>query len=159
MKDHNVKESLSIVIKLIEDFKMENQICMSSFIPQYLSEIKNLKKDIEYGFLIDNKDFNQLKPLNSEHYPELDFEHKGTINLHFSHCTKENIEFIRKNNLGVHAWFSKNPLHYKDNIVTEDEVAFKKLLDLGVDVICTNYPDIALKVREEFLESEQIKIC
>jgi glycerophosphoryl diester phosphodiesterase len=154
MKDLQVKEALKQVIKLIEDNKMENQICISSFISEYLEELKILKKEIEYGFLIEAK----IKNLNLENYP-IDIEHRGTVNLHYSHCTKENVEFIRKNKLGVHVWFSKNKTHYKDEIVTENEEAYKKLLALEVDVICTNYPDVAIKVRQEFMEAGKIKVC
>lgn len=162
MKDRQEKEALLAVIELIKQNKMENQICMSSFLPKYLEEIKNLEFEIEYGFLVwgfgkdpDDYHYRNIRPLNKENYPNLDFAHRGTVNLHFSHCNKENLEFVRKNKLGVHSWFSKNPKHYKDEIVTEDENAFKKLLELGVDVICTNYPDVAIRVREEFMESER----
>ena len=159
MKDLKVKETLREVLKMIKDFGMEDQICLSSFIPEYLQEIKSLNIEIEYGFLIENEGHETLKTLTIENYPKLDFIHKGTVNLHFSHCNEENIDIIRKNGLGVHVWFSKNPKHYENENVTEDEASFKKLLEFGVDVICTNYPDKAIKVRQEFMEAKQVKVC
>lgn len=169
MKDTDVKEAFNLTMNLIEKNNIKHQICLSSFKPGYLTELKNSEKhnEIEYGFLIEIEGFDKLKPLNFENFPELDTEHKGTVNLHYSHCTKENIEFIRQNKLGVHVWFSKRAHHYVDDIITENEYAFKRLLELGVDVICTNYPDVALKCREEFLrnekknseENESIKVC
>jgi len=150
---------------LIEENKIENQICISSFNPEYYKEIQSLKKerekekekeqDIEYGYLVEIDNYENIKTFTLEDFQEFKIENvfKGTVNIHYSLCTMENIEFLKKNKFGIHVWFSKREKHYKDKIIFENEEAFKELFAKGVDVICTNYPELAIKARKEYMEA------
>ena len=123
------------LIALIESFDIHHQIALSSFNHDYHLELTNRGLEIEYefGFLYNN---------DGEEEKFYDWSKSGTVNLYAKHADEEKVRIAHQNGRAVQVWFWRDPL--------ESEETFINLIRMGVDIICTNYPDIALKVRNEY---------
>lgn len=105
------------VVSLISDLKMENQVFLSSFDEQALYQIKLQNPNLIRGLLLEKGIRNFSNSLTE---PDI-------LLPHFSACDSE---FMKKaNNLPV--------IPYTVN----EESDWKKLMDLGVKGIITDYPD------------------
>ena len=137
IKDSQIEETFNIVVKLIEDRNMFNQIDISSFKHEYYNCVQKYNKEhtnhIEFGFLYYDQRDKEFIPYK--------FENSGnTMNVYQRDVNKEIVEKAHKNNIPVMVWFK-----FADE---ESDKDYKKLLELGVDCICCNRPENAMKYRD-----------
>lgn len=144
IKDSQIEETFNLVVKLLEEKKMFNQIDISSFVHGYHEFVDQYNKThdekIEFGFLYDDKTEKKFIPYK--------FENSGsTMNVYQKDVTKELVDKAHENNIPVMAWFK-----YLDE---ESDKDYKRLLDFGVDCICCNKPDEAMKYRDHIYNKEK----
>lgn len=131
LKDPDIKETFAQVIKLIETYDMINQIAFSSFKHEYAEEVKKYKKDI----IQSQKDKKKFIPYNFE------VSH-CSMNIYGEDINKEMVDKIHSKGNTVMCWFG-----VKD---AENEEIYRKIFDLGVEVLCCNEPDKALAFRNKY---------
>ena len=144
IKDSQIEETFNLVVKLLEEKKMFNQIDISSFVHGYHEFVDQYNKThdekIEFGFLYEDKTEKKFIPYK--------FENSGsTMNVYQKDVTKELVDKAHENNISVMAWFK-----YLDE---ESDKDYKRLLDFGVDCICCNKPDEAMKYRDHIYNKEK----
>ena len=137
IKDSQVEETFNIVIKLIEERKMLNQIDISSFVHDYHKEIVKYNKDheekIEFGYLYYDQKDKEFIPYK--------FENRGcTMNVYQKDVNKELVDKAHENGMPVMVWFK-----FED---TEEDKDYERILNLGIDCLCCNKPDLAMKYRD-----------
>ena len=123
---------------------MFNQIDISSFVHGYHDYIDKYNKThdekIEFGFLYYDQKDKEFIPYK--------FENSGsTMNVYQKDATKEIVDKAHANNIPIMVWFK-----YDDEECDKD---YKRLLDLGVDCICCNRPDEAMKYRDNVYNKEK----
>ena len=137
IKDSNTIETFNQVIKLIEEKKMIKQVAISSFNNKYYNLILNYNlshdEKIEYGKIYGISLFPCFKR------KKFDFKNV-CFNIYHKEVTKEIVDNAHKNGNAVMAWFS-----FEEK---ENEKMYKRLFDLGVDVICCNEPNKAKEYRD-----------
>ena len=142
LKDYQFKKTLDIVTQLIKKKSMFNQISLSSLRPKYISLIKeyNQKNNIkiECGKIF--KPFRQIKDIKKAD--------GCSANVEVNKINRDLIKEAHKNGIPVMVYF----LHEKE----ENETIYKKLIDYNVDVICCNYPNKAIKVRDKYYKQNLI---
>jgi glycerophosphoryl diester phosphodiesterase len=138
IKDCNYAECFEQILNLIHKYDLKAQCAISSFKHQYWDEMKKVQETekIEFGFLYECKEERGEVTLN------FDIERENsTINVHYKDVSEEFVKKVHMNNIAVHCWFN----------MEDEETAeiMRYLFGCGVDVICCNHPNIALKIREE----------
>ncbi len=133
IKDKQVSNMIDVLIPMIEYFNINNQIAISSFNHEYHNELlrRGIDQEYEFGFLYnyDGED---------ENY---DWTKPGTINIYSNCVNEEKVKLAHEHGKAVVVWF------WKEGEETEEK--FEKLINYGVDVICTNFPDIAINTRKK----------
>lgn len=141
LKDKDYMDCLRHSLDLINKYDMRKQVAFSSFSFDYYHNLKALDQDIEFGFLFDTTEGQELR---------IDYsiceKGKGSINIWQKHITKELVDEIHANGLGVQCWFCM-----KDE---EDDGVYHRLVASGVDVICCNRP----KDLQRFIEVNNKKL-
>ena len=130
---------LPILDDLDPDFKYSR---ISSFNNEILWEVQKLRPKIPVGALF-NHGISRSEGKTERELTPCDFvqklrPHMDSANLCAETVTKEEIACAKKANVKVLAWFPGVP----DG--PEDLAKFRELEKLGVDVLCTNRPDIAI---------------
>ena len=124
------------IIKLVEKFHFFNQISISSFHHYYYNNVeeynKKHKKKLVFGFIY-NKGNNGSFEYNKQGH---------SLNIYWSDVTKKVCNKAHKNGMAVLAWFSISD--------EENNAKYKKLIDNGVDAICSNFPLLAKNFRDEY---------
>lgn len=138
MKDPNCNQAFEEVYKLIAEYNMQKEVQISSFNFEYWDVIKGkgLENNIEFGFLYDKN--SQKAPLNIGYANK-----KSMINIWHGDVTKEIVDKAHENSIGVLAWFD-----LKDD---ETDEIISNLIQNKIDVICSNNPRNALRVRESII--------
>ena len=145
IKDFNALETFNQVVKLLEEKKMINQVAISSFNNKYYNLILNYNlshdEKIEYGKIYGISLFPCFKR------KKFDFKNI-CFNIYHKEVTKEIVDIAHKNGNAVMAWFT-----FEEK---ENEKMYKRLFDLGIDVICCNEPNKAKEYRDNkyFLNKE-----
>ncbi len=135
IKDLEFSESFNKILNLVRMLSMDKQVAFSSFNHQYWHQIKKseLQDQIEFGFLYEPEDMGLLV-LDDE-------KRNNSINISFIHVNHDIVKRAHEMNIAVHCWFNINELGTDEN--------FRFLMDCGVDVICTNSPQLAMTIRDE----------
>ena len=140
IKDFQIEETFNKVIKLVEDYHMQNQIQISSFKHEYYWNcIKNYNEchneKIEFGFLFESND---KKSINNFKFnaPE------NTINIYYNDISKELCNKAHLNGMKVMCWFGMNDI--------EDDNVYRNLIECGIDALCSNLPNEAKIFRDHF---------
>lgn len=132
MKELQVKEGFAKVIEMINKYNMINQIAFSSYNYNYWREVVASTKSFEVGFI-------------GGKYTDMTVKtEKTTWNIYHSSISKGVVENAHERNIGIMAWFGMND--------KENDVIYKRLLDIGVDVICSNFPVEAKQYRDEYFK-------
>ena len=124
---------------------MINQVAISSFNNKYYNLILNYNlshdEKIEYGKIYGISLFPCFKR------KKFDFKNI-CFNIYHKEVTKEIVDIAHKNGNAVMAWFT-----FEEK---ENEKMYKRLFDLGIDVICCNEPNKAKEYRDNkyFLNKE-----
>ena len=146
IKDKNFKETTDLVVDLIKKHKNENQLCISSFHHEYNKELLQFPLNIQFQFLYNSE-------LKLEYPSEETYKNnkRGTVNMFYGCITEDIVKEAHSKNFGVMAWCNKKK---NDKVkVEEDEETFLNLMKMGVDIICSNKPEVAINARKKFIES------
>ena len=145
IKDPNHSECLHQILNIVRFHNMTKQVAFSSYKHEYWHEIKKIDEteSFEFGFLYDTTEGQVCEfVLNQE-------RQKSTLNVWYKEVTPELVEKAHQNNIAVHCWFCMAD--------PETEDIFRFLMNSGVDVICTNSPSLALRIREEIFGKKNSK--
>ena len=144
IKDPRVDILWPSLIKLIEKYGYYSQISISSFFFEYYNKTqeynKKYNRNIPFGFLYHKNDTQ-----------EFFFDKKGSsLNVYWSDATKELCDKAHKNGMAILVWF--------DMLDEENFGIYKRLIQNGVNVICSNEPMLAKKYVDEYYHQYYKKI-
>ena len=122
-----VEEIEASVIHLLNELDMIDKVIIFSFHDKSLINIRKLNPNIKTLFLKGTANFKTL-----DYVKEINANAIGVG--YDTKITKEFISYARKNNIEVFKW------------TVNKEQEMKKLIDLNIDGIITNKPDLALKL-------------
>lgn len=115
------------LIAMVKEFGLEDQIWYSSFNHYTIAKIKKLMPEAKCGLLMDTWLMNVGAYAASQG--------AATVNACSFFCCKEGVTAdLHAHNVDLQAW------------TPNDAELMQELVDAGVDVLITNYPDIAAKV-------------
>lgn len=128
------------IAKLIKKYKMKNRVIVGSFNDESLKRLSAAAKSIPIGTGIKTvKMYLILQKLHLERLYPLDRHavqiptKAGDVNL----ASKDFIQSVQERNIAVHYW------------TINDQETMKKLIQLRVDGIITDYPHVLLKILSE----------
>jgi glycerophosphoryl diester phosphodiesterase len=141
-KDENGKEAAKALLSLIEKYEMEDRI----LVPSFSDESINYFREISHGQILTSSAREETKRFIYMHLAQVDnldrnlkfqsmqlpTEDSG-VNL----ATKAIINDAKKRNIAIHYW------------TIDDPDTMKKLIEMGVDGIITDRPDIMNEVLRE----------
>lgn len=115
------------LIAMVKEFGLEDQIWYSSFNHYTVARIKNLMPEAKCGLLTDTWLMNIGEYAASQG--------AASVNARTYFCAKKGVAAeLHAHNIALQAW------------TPNDAEMMQELVDAGVDVLITNYPDIAAKV-------------
>ena len=115
------------LIAMVKEFGLEDQIWYSSFNHYTVARIKKLMPEAKCGLLTDTWLMNIGEYAASQG--------AASVNARTYFCAKEAVAGdLHPHNIALQAW------------TPNDAEMMQELVDAGVDVLITNYPDIAAKV-------------
>lgn len=115
------------LIAMVKEFCLEDQIWYSSFNHYTVARIKKLMPEAKCGLLTDTWLMNIGEYASSQG--------AASVNARTYFCAKEGVAAdLHAHNIALQAW------------TPNDAEMMQELVDAGVDVLITNYPDIAAKV-------------
>lgn len=115
------------LIAMVKEFGLEDQIWYSSFNHYTVARIKKLMPEAKCGLLTDTWLMNIGEYAASQG--------AASVNARTYFCSKEGVAAeLHAHNIALQAW------------TPNDAEMMQELVDAGVDVLITNYPDIAAKV-------------
>lgn len=115
------------LIAMVKEFGLEDQIWYSSFNHYTVARIKKLMPEAKCGLLTDTWLMNIGEYAASQE--------AASVNARTYFCAKEGVAAdLHAHNIALQAW------------TPNDADMMQELVDAGVDVLITNYPDIAAKV-------------
>ena len=115
------------LVALVKEYGLEEQVWYSSFNHQTLARLRQLMPQAKCGLLMDTWLMNVGAYAASQG--------AATVNACSFFAAKEGVaEDLHAHGVGLQAW------------TPNDAELMQKLVDRGVDVLITNYPDIAAKV-------------
>lgn len=115
------------LIAMVKEFGLEDQIWYSSFNHYTVARIKKLMPEAKCGLLTDTWLMNIGEYAASQG--------AASVNARTYFCAKEGVAAdLHAHNITLQAW------------TPNDAEMMQELVDAGVDVLITNYPDIAAKV-------------
>lgn len=115
------------LIAMVKEFGLEDQIWYSSFNHYTVARIKKLMPEAKCGLLTDTWLMNIGEYAASQG--------AASVNARTYFCAKEGVAAdLHAHNIALQAW------------TPNDAEMMQELVDAGVDVLITNYPDIAAKV-------------
>lgn len=115
------------LIAMVKEFGLEDQIWYSSFNHYTVARIKKLMPEAKCGLLTDTWLMNIGEYATSQG--------AASVNARTYFCAKEGVAAdLHAHNIALQAW------------TPNDAEMMQGLVDAGVDVLITNYPDIAAKV-------------
>lgn len=115
------------LIAMVKEFGLEDQIWYSSFNHYTVARIKKLMPETKCGLLTDTWLMNIGEYAASQG--------AASVNARTYFCAKEGVAAdLHAHNIALQAW------------TPNDAEMMQELVDAGVDVLITNYPDIAAKV-------------
>lgn len=115
------------VLKLIREYNLEKRVIISSFNHFSVMKMKKLAPDLKYGFLSEDWIIDAGKYTASH----------GVQCYHprFNNLIPEVIEELKKYNLEINTW------------TVNEEKDMRYLYSKEIDVIITNYPELAKKIK------------
>ena len=122
------------LVSLAQKYGMGERIIYSSFNHYSLLEIRKIESSARIGLLYN---LGLVDPWIYANHVKADAIHP---HFHVISSLPETVTRCHENGIRVNVWTANSP---------ED---LKKMLQCGVDAIITNYPDIAIKCREETMQ-------
>lgn len=127
---------VNLVLKVIEEFKLQQRVIIQSFDKEILRSIRKINKEIPISLLIEDA----INPFT--HIENLGFA-PHILACDYVFLNQEIVSSLQQKNMRVFA-FTVN--HLKD---------IQQMLFYGVDAIITDYPDIALNCRDSYKNPEK----
>ena len=120
-------EFVKLVLEVIEEYRIAERTTIQSFDPRTLIEVRKLKPDISIALLIDD----DALPLH--HFIELGFE-PNIYSPHHRLVSDSLIRALHNKGIAIIPWTVNDP----ENM--------KKYVEMGVDGIITDYPEVLLEI-------------
>lgn len=120
--------------KLVSSFNLGDRLVIQCFDPQTLNYMHEMYPEIEYSYLISAKNKHDYKG----YMALLDFK-PTWLSPHHSLVDEELIKKCREDGLKIVPW------------TADKQEDIKRLIDLKVDAVITNYPDRMLKLTRGFV--------
>jgi len=114
------------VVRAVERNKAERWVVITSFRHEMLEEVRRLNPSLGTGAIFS-------KPKNDPCQEAIDVGARSVL-MNYRHVDADLVRRAHERGLKIEAW----------NPDTEEEM--RRMIDLGVDAICTNRPDILLQV-------------
>ena len=106
---------------------------MHDYHKQIVKYNKEHEEQIEFGYLYYDQKDKEFIPYK--------FDNRGTtMNVYQKDVNKELVDKAHENGMPVMVWFK-----FDDS---EDEKDYERILNLGIDCLCCNKPDLAMKYRD-----------
>ena len=140
IKDPRIDIVFPLIIDLIEEFDLFDQISLSSFRHEYYYKI------LEYN------DYNNRNIIFGNLYlpnrTNFNFSRRGSsLNIFWKDVNKKICDKAHKNRMAVLVYFEKGDENHK---------IYEKLINYGVDVICSNDPVLAKTFRDNYCIKSKI---
>ena len=141
IKDPRIDIAFPLITDLIEEFDLFDQICLSSFRHKYYYKVleynKNNNRNLIFGHLY--------------HIGQTNFKYTragSTLNIYWTDVSKEVCDKAHENGMAVLVYFQMKDV--------ENYRIYRKLINYGVDVICSNYPILAKTYRDNYYIKSKI---
>lgn len=149
-KLYNWRRTAAVLFELIKKYDFKENCYVSSFHDDFLQEFLSVSEKNDYlvrtvliGILSEDEEALPMEYLAN-------MKHIG-YNVRYSKVTKELADGMRSAGKRLGVWFHKA-------FLIEGEKEFQHLHDIGVDMICTDYPVLAVKVLKEQTAIRKISI-
>lgn len=119
------------VFKLIKKFNMEKKVIISSFNHYSILKMKKLAPNLKYGLLTDAWIINSGK-----YVKDLKI---NCLHPSYENMTEEIVKEIKSYQIEINVY------------TVDNEKDIRDMLNKKVDIIIGNFPDLALKIRDEYL--------
>ena len=124
------------LVNLIQQYDMTDNVICGSFYLKSVAKVKKLNPSIPVAFITGSLKVEQIKDLLIRNINMIDIE--------FHNLTLDLLRKCHSYGFVVNAW----------NI--DEEKDMKKFLEIGVDAICTNYPQrLKMLMRKEFMNDNK----
>jgi len=127
IKVYSIEEE---VLKIINELDMKEEVIIFSFHYPVLTKIRDLDKTIPILYIENNVDETVIGYAKLLNVNGIGVGY-GTI------VTKELLDHAHKNGIEIWEW------------TVNDEVEIQQLMELGIDGLITNHPDMALEIRDK----------
>lgn len=117
-----------LVVELVEKYNMVNKVIISSFLHPELLEVKNINPNIQTGLLFTARPINVVRLAKEARAEWLHPEYHFVDEIMVREAHKEGI--------GINVW------------TVDDEDDMKKMIELNVDGVITDIPDIFINIRD-----------
>ena len=118
------------VWKLIEEYKLEDRVLISSFNHYSVLRMKSIAPNLKYGLLTETWIINAgkyTKDVGVECY-----------HPHFFSMTAENVKELKEHNIEINVY------------TVNEEKDIRDMIEKGIDIVIGNYPDLTKKILEEY---------
>lgn len=116
------------VYDLINKYNLKDRVIISSFNHESVMRMKKIDQSIKCGFLADCW---LIEPGKYTRSYGIDCFHPAGYYL-----TKKKVEAIHADGIEINVWLGKEPMDYKE------------LIDMGIDVLISNDPDVVKEIIE-----------
>ena len=142
---YNYKLCVEKVYELICQYQIQMQCCVSSFdrdVLKHLEHIANINNDkVQTIYLYNFYDHEALPD------PSIYCTNGDGINISSLHLTHEVVDNCRRYGKKVGVWIDKS-------YTKESKEVYRKVLSMGVDFFCTDYPELLIEEREIWMNEQ-----
>jgi glycerophosphoryl diester phosphodiesterase len=146
---YDYKNTISMIYELIRKYEIGAQCCVSSFDPDLLEELDSLRKlhqvNVEIIYLYNFYDHMCLPD------PSIYAVKGDGINISSNHLTAEVIRNCHNNGKKVGVWIDAS-------LFKESTDFYIKMMDMGVDFFCTDYPLNAMETKAQWLQEKPLHV-
>ena len=118
------------VWKLIEEYKLEDRVLISSFNHYSVLRMKSIAPNLKYGLLTETWIINAGK-----YTEDVGVE---CYHPHFFSMTAENVKELKEHNIEINVY------------TVNEEKDIRDMIEKGIDIVIGNYPDLTKKILEEY---------
>jgi glycerophosphoryl diester phosphodiesterase len=117
-------------VQLVREFQVEDEVLLASFDLELMRRVQAENRDLKIGLILGTETFGTLVRLR-EHFLWIALRgyQYQVLSLHLDLCRRKTITKAHESGKTAFAW------------TANDETTIRRLIDLGVDGIVTNYPD------------------
>lgn len=120
------------ILQLVHELSMDDQVILFCFDQRVLTKIRKLDTKIPLLYLVENIELSNIEEASKQNFYAVGGGSATVI-------TKELLDFAHSKNIEIWRW------------TVDDETEMLNLLDLEIDGLITNAPDLALEKRKLYL--------